>query len=92
MVTSDKRISIIKTYTISNDALLQFIAKIPTLQQNNKSPEYLMPAQTKDDVITIHSNATTPDKGTYINIRFSYDFVQDRWFLNDKRVDIIDAE
>lgn len=87
----DKRIIKSRTYTISYNHLQELLSKIPTLQDNKKSPEYLLSAQTKDDIITTDEIPSSADDATFINIKFSYDFVMNRWFLTDKRIEIIET-
>ena len=95
MTNSDNRTAPKKTYSISNKQMLQFIDKLPTLKDNNKNTEFLLPVQTKNEVITADNlqNNSFPAAGiASINIKFSYDFVMDRWFLNDKRIEVVDLD
>ncbi len=83
-----------KTYSISNEQMLNIIEKLPTLQENNKNTEYVFSAQTSDDEITDGSNPTISKSKNMtagkISIHFSYDFVNDRWFLNDNKIVVVD--
>ncbi len=86
MSNSDNRSAPKITYTISNEQMLKFISNIPTLAENNKSCEYLVSAQLKSD------ENTSAIQNSAVQIKFSYDFVMDRWFLNDKRIAVLDLE
>lgn len=87
----DKKIIKSRIYTISYNHLQELLSKIPTLQDNKKSPEYLLSAQTKDDIITTDEVSPSVEDATFINIKFSYDFVMNRWFLTDKRIEVIES-
>ncbi|MBC8047175.1 MAG: hypothetical protein H7Y00_10295 [Fimbriimonadaceae bacterium] len=74
--------------------MLKLIDKLPTLKENNKNTEFILSAQTRDDVITeekeLKDSKSQPGTTGSVNIRFSYDFVNDRWFLNDSKIEVID--
>ena len=85
-----------KSSSISNDLMLKLIDGLPSLKDNNKNTEFILSAQTVDDIIISDKNnsdakSAVGTKGT-INIKFSYDFVNDRWFLNDNKISVVDRE
>ncbi|MBK7035059.1 MAG: hypothetical protein IPI31_10075 [Bacteroidetes bacterium] len=96
MSNSENRTAPKKSYSISNDLMLKFIDGLPSLKDNNKNTEFILSAQTVDDIIISDKNnsdakSAVGTKGT-INIKFSYDFVNDRWFLNDNKISVVDRE
>lgn len=94
MSNTTNRSTVKKTYIITNDQMLVFLNKIPTLKENNKNTEYTLSVQSRGDNITegMADNAANKNAAeiTFVNIHFSYDFVNDRWFLNDKTIEVLD--
>ena len=82
-----------KTYSISNEQMLNIIEKLPSLKDNNKNTEYIYTAHTSNDIITDGSGEVISKSKDIpagrINIHFSYDFVMDRWFLNDNKISVV---
>ncbi len=96
MSNTENRTAPKKSYSISNELMLKFIDGLPSLKDNNKNTEFILSAQTFNDIITSDVNNPDPKsslgtKGS-VSIRFSYDFVNDRWFLNDNKINVVDRE
>ncbi|MBK8682549.1 MAG: hypothetical protein KA954_07000 [Chitinophagales bacterium] len=83
-----------KNYTITNAQMLGFIEKLPSLKDNNKNTEFNLPVRLHENEIIQGSDVAIASQTTsdikFVNIHFSYDFVNDRWFLNDKNIEVID--
>ena len=88
MINSDNKSSIKKIYTISSEQLAILLTKLPSLQANNKVPEFLLAVQAEGSIIPA-TNKSGADKKS-INLKFSYDFVQSNWFMSDQRVELLD--
>ena len=92
MSNSTNKSTRLPSYTITNEQVQKLIEKIPSLQNNNKNTEYILKVQTNNGAISVEtpaSQAKNESSGT-LQLQFSYDFVQDRWFLNDNRIHVID--
>ncbi len=96
MSNTTSRIAPKKTYIISNELMLKMIDKLPTLIQNNKNTEFILQVKTKNDEIIDESaqqnNKLTSDTSGTLKIQFSYDFVNDRWFLNDHKIKVTNRD
>lgn len=92
MLNERKPLPVRKKYSLSNKLLLQFIDKIPPLTKDNKATEFLMEAQLADDGALAEKGSLKDANAVKVNIRFSYDFVMDRWFMNDPNIIVEDRE
>ncbi|HET8964363.1 MAG TPA: hypothetical protein VFM99_10710 [Chitinophagales bacterium] len=83
-----------KNYTITNTQMLSFIEKLPSLKDNNNNTEFNLPVRLYENEIIQSTDTAIASQTTaeikFVNIHFSYDFVNDRWFLNDKNIEVID--
>lgn len=71
--------------------MLHFISGLPALKDNNKHTEFSLSVRTINDVISTDTNTVlSTDVIGNLVIHFSYDFVNDRWFLNDNKVEVTD--
>lgn len=93
MSNTNSRTSAKINYTISNAQMHVLLNKLPSLKENNKNTEFNLSAQVRGEIITegLTSQESKVHMGPIgsINIHFSYDFVNDRWFLNDTKVEVI---
>ncbi len=91
MINSDRSAAPKKLYTISNEQMLHFISELPALKDNNKHTEFSLQVRTVNEVISTEAGtALSSDVVGKLDIHFSYDFVNDRWFLNDNKIEVID--
>lgn len=79
---------------MSNANMLQLIDGIPSLKNNHNKTEYIISTYACNGSIILDKppRSETSDPVSAVQVQFSYDFVQDRWFLNDKRITVFDLQ
>ncbi len=94
MINSDSNTTQKKSFQITEEVKQKFLDKLPALEDHNNNPKIVLTALLKDGTITektvMASAAPQEDRPPTADVHFSYDFVFNRWFLDDDKIEVVE--